>query len=246
MTAKDAVVAVCGVTAVLLGTHPSAEAAFWRFQGDGAGGGVSYEFTVSNGSGESQQSGELKGGFNYEGGTEGGWLSNISAEISNVAFHEWGDANATQNDFGTANVRFTHGYISGASGNVQTLYLWNVYGSGNQAYARGVELTFNQFNLGDDNAILGVASTANDNFCKQIVSGSNGLPNQLAGLAPTGCTAAKNNLTNLNGILVTPSPAVGLGLLPMGLLAWRRKTQRQRERRVVAGLPATTIAGSTD
>lgn len=246
MTAKKVLLTIGGSTAVLLGNCTSAEAAFWRFQGDGGSGGVSYQFTVSNGSGESLQSGELKGGFEYDGGTGGGWLSDISAEISNVAFHEWSDANATQNDFGIANSRFNYGYITGVSGNVQTLYLWNEYGTGNQAYARGLQLTFNQFNLGEGNLILGVASTANDNFCKQIISGSNGLPNQLANAAPTGCTAAKNNLTNLSGSLVTPSPAVGLGLLPMGLLAWRRQTQRQRGRSNCAGLPATTVAGSTD
>lgn len=227
--ARDALISLCGSAAMLFGTCTAANTAVWRFQGDGVNGGMSYQFTVSNGSGESLQSGELNGGFEYDGGTEGGWLSDISAEITNVAFHEWSNASATQNDFGFANSQFEHGYITKVSGNVQTLYLWNEYETGNQAYARGAQLTFHQFNLGEGNIILGVASQANDNFCKQIVSGSNGLPSLESGLAPTGCTAAKNNLVNINGNLAVPAPGVELGLIPVGLLALRRKHQsRQR------------------
>ena len=168
----------------------------------------------------------LSGGFDWDPLADDGELSNIQITASNVAFCGspnsgdcWADKNATQNDFG-GEVGIQYGYITPLSGNVRTLYLWNLYHERTrQEYARGLQLTFNEQNI-DGNIILSVASTSNDNFCKDITFTNGGIP--------TGCTTAKNNLTNVNGTLETPSPAVSLGLLPIGLLAWRRRQSRQR------------------
>lgn len=230
-----------------------AQAALWTFQGTG-GAGVSYNFSISNGGGESAQSGLLTGSFLLADDQSSGWLSmdgkdTTAVTATNTAFCPQGTPSATQNDVCTGDdlqaVTYKYGYLTPVSGNVQTLYFWNTYPSGNGGgdYARGLQLTIYAGSLSPSTggAILGIASTANDNFCKQIVSGTNNAtPNQLSGLVPTGCTAAKNNLYNIQGTLSSPSPAIGLGLAPLALLSVRRRKRlASANARTGLGCPAS-------
>lgn len=216
----------------------TARAALWRFEG--VDGGVNYSFSIAKSGGTSVQSGKLTGSFTINR-KDSGWLS-ISTEgisVTKTAFCFQSDPNAsqnaTQNDVceGDPAVSYQYGYLTPISGTTQTLYFWNLYkaGIGNEDYARGLQLTIKAgaFSQSDGGVILGLASTANDNFCKQIVSGTNNAtPGEGSGNAvPTGCTAAKNNLYNIQGTINSPSPAIGLGLAPLALLSLRRRGQRR-------------------
>lgn len=191
--------------AALTWTQPMKAATTFTFKD------VNYSYTVAG----TTRTGTLSGSFVYDNGTTGGVISSPSSLKASSS--PYVDSNG-QNTGSDLPASYIGGRVLALSGTTQTLVLWGGNDIGKGIYDYGISLTFASplQQVNGQASIISFTSTGNDNFCNKVDSNS----------TTNFCTSQKNNITSINGNLVTPSPAVGLGLGPLSYLVWRRRQRR--------------------
>lgn len=204
---------LAGAAAVSLAFNPgSAVAQTYYFRN------VQYNYTVSN----TDIPGTAYGSFDYDGdNTTAGLFSNVNITFSSADYV----ASSSQNGPQTS-VTYDGGAtgVYEASTNRSTLYFWLQSSVSKDVASSAIALTLSgALNPTSTGGVFDsiVNGTANDQFCNSMGTSLTGNGAKALG----NCTSQKNNLTFLEGEVsnTVPSPGIALGLLPITLLALKRK-----------------------